>query len=160
MKEREILEDEEGITDLPMKLLIMTVLIGAIVPAGIVSYRTVSRNRYESKVRTEIYRLFELAHDLSDEGNLSTAQLKFDLSGGIFARLDYLLIGDELDGLGWRVEYKLTWENSPSSIHAADHDIHLTSPSHTPLELKSELYDLSLTHMYTQGDSYILIEEK
>ncbi|MFO7992100.1 MAG: hypothetical protein R6U61_07410 [Thermoplasmata archaeon] len=149
--------NDRGVTDLPLKLLIMIVLIGTAIPLGAVSYREASRTRFENHTREKLKELMTVASSLQNEGNLSRDVFDLNLDGNTFATLDYLMIGDELGSRDWVIEYKMDWKNDPKLVTSPENDVHITSIENKSYEMNSNYGEIALTHIYFKDDSFIIV---
>lgn len=153
-----IRRDNEGVLDLPFKLIIMMLLMGAILPLSIMGYRDTSRARYERKVEDELHHLVSMCQRLSIEGNLSSARITLDLEGDMFSSLAHIHIGDSLGKKDWMIDYRFDWREETDYIAATDPMVHMTSPGNSTLRLKGGRETLELTHCIEDRLSYIRID--
>lgn len=149
--------NDTGVTELPLKLVIMIVLIGTAIPLGAVSYRETSRSRFENYTQEKLKELMTVASSLHNEGNLSREVFDLNLQGNAFAELDYLLIGDELGSRDWVIEYRMEWEKDPKLVASSKKDIHITSVKNTSYNINQNYGEVALTHVYLRDDSLIIV---
>lgn len=150
--------DNIGTLDIPFKIIIAMIMIGSVIPLGFMSYRNVSREKFEMKIEEELIDLFNCAEKMSMNGNLSKQEIEIDLKGNIFADIEYVKIGDSLDGESNIIKYKLEWKKSPSYL--SNDQIQLCSDQNDSLLLKDGKHSLVLTHIVYPGKSYILVSIK
>ncbi len=143
--------------ELPFKLIIMMLLIGLIVPTVAVGYRGVSRIRYQEKVRNELNDLAAFSKKLMQEGDFSSMTIELDLTGDIFASLEYVEIGNTLGENEWRINYKLSWRDHEDHISSTDPLVRWSSSHNSTFRLTGGSHLLKLTHIFLESNSFIVV---
>ncbi len=151
--------DEKAVIDLPLKLIVMMILIGSVIPTSVVGFRNISRVRFEKDIEGELMELAFMARCLSREGNSSSYKIELDLDGNVFASVDHVEIGSSIDGFGRMIRYKFSWKRSSSSLIVDDQGLKLTSPNNSTLRLSGRTQVLYMTHLIVNDDSFILISK-
>ena len=150
---------EEGNMELPLKLMIMTLMIGLIIPASIIGYRDINRMRVSEQVRQELGSLVAFSRKISREGNLSSIVIELDLSGDIFAQVGYVDVGDYIGGESWMVRYSMSWDDVESHIAILNPLVHLTSRHNNTLRLTSETQEIKLTNLVTEEKNFVVVSD-
>lgn len=145
--------------ELPLKLIVMMILIGAVIPSSVIGYRNISRVRFENHVNEELNDLIFMSRCLSREGNSSSCKIEVDLDGNVFASVDHVEIGSSIDEYGRMIRYKFSWKRSSSSMIVDDASVKLTSPQNSTLRLSGQTQVLYMTHLVVNDDSFILISK-
>ena len=158
MRYRKSALDDRGTLDIPFKLIVAIMMIGSVMPLGFISYRNVSREKFEMKIEKELNSLCICAEKISMYGNLSKSEIEIDLQGNIFADIEYVKIGNSFGSYSDVIKYKFEWEKS--SNHLNIDEIHFCSYQNDTLLLKSGKHTLVLTHVESPGSSYISITKK
>ena len=152
-------KDEHAMMDLPFKLIVMIILIGAVIPSSVIGYRNISRVRFEKDIEAELNDLVFMSRCLSREGNSSSCKIEVDLDGNIFASIDHVQIGSSIDEYCRLIRYRFSWKRSSSSMIVDDPSVKLTSPQNSTLRLSGRTQVLYMTHLVVNDDSFILISK-
>ncbi len=149
-------KDCKGVMELPFKLMVMVLLIATVVPVCIISYRDVRRTEMDNNLREELNKIIRRAMVISKEGNLSSQQVDFDISGNLFAGVSHVSFGDSVGGNTYIMEYRMNWRSHPEYIHS-NGVVHLSSPRNSTFTLRSGTYRLSLTNLHISEDTSVVI---
>ena len=150
---------DKGAQEIPIKLLVMALLVGLIMPFSVMGYRDVSRVRFQEHVRRELYDVVALSRSISREGNLSSSVIEIDLNGDIFSQVGYVEIGDVLGGDDWMIRYMMEWEDSEDLITVIDPVVHLTSHVNDTFRLTSGSHEIKLTNIIISGRNFVVLSE-
>jgi len=149
--------DEEGVLDIPFKIIIMIVLIGSVVPLGLMSYRNISREKFKNRIKNELEDIYFSAKEVSLLGNLSTQNIEINLKGNLFAGIDYVKIIDSRGNNESLIKYKFDWRKELEHIHLCDSRIKIENEDF--MMLHDSKYELSLKQVEYPGGSHIVISK-
>lgn len=151
--------NDKGVMELPVKLLIMMLMIGLVIPSVTIGYRGVSRMRFENRIRSELKDVIAFSRKLVQEGDLASMSIELDLKGDIFASIDHVDVGGTLGDMDWMIQYRFSWKGSEEYLTAVDPVIHMTSPDNNTYRLTGGIHQLKLTHVLTEEDSFIVVSD-
>ena len=157
MKYRKNNLNDRGVLDIPFKIIIMIILVGSVIPFGMMSYLNISREKYENKIKNELEKIFLTAEKVSLMGNLSARKIEIDLECNFFEDIEFVKIKNTSSDRTI-IKYKLSWKDNPNYI--SSYDINITSKQNKSLFLRSKTYDLTLTHIEYPRKSYVILSKK
>lgn len=157
MKYRKNNLNDKGVLDIPFKIIIMIILVGSVIPVGLMSYRNISREKYKNKIKNELEKIFLTAEEVSLIGNLSVKKIEVNLEGNFFADIEFVKIRNTSSDRTI-IKYKLSWKDYPD--HITRDDINIIAKQNKSLFLRSKTYDLTLTHIEYPRKSYVIMSKK
>ncbi|MFO8109610.1 MAG: hypothetical protein R6U17_03675 [Thermoplasmata archaeon] len=153
---KRIKHDGRGVTELPLKLLLMCALLGLLVPTAAYGYRDISRIRLQRTVEENIQNLLFEAKRVSNQGDLSQNNFQFDASGGHMARIDYIKFGGTIEGDCNVIQYKMGWWKQPMYILCED--VCITSRENETFSLnEGGIYELALTRITVSDEPIVVL---
>ncbi|MFP4050451.1 MAG: hypothetical protein ACLFVB_01770 [Thermoplasmata archaeon] len=155
MKYRKKRMNDQGVLDIPFKIIIMIIMIGSVIPLGLMNYRNISRENFKLKIENELENLCFSAREISMLGNLSSKKVGLDLEGNIFADIDYVKIRNESGKDEEIIEYRFKWEKSPHYI--SHDDVSIYPKTDNTITLHGGTHHLVLTHLKSPGKSAVLV---
>jgi len=156
---------ENGIMDLPMKIIIVVIIMAITIPIAIAGLNYYRENQVKTDIREELHRLVSKINEVHRAGNTSTSTIEVTFSGNFFLKIKYIKVGDNIlplnkdnkggDYAKW-IRYKLGDERT-RKIEVGEL---VTKWTHDgPFVLHEGRYKLSLTHLIINDESFVAISK-
>ena len=161
-------EANAAIESLPLKLIIIVIILGITLPMIYIGLKGADRTSTENNIRSEITAIKSMVQNLCNGGVGNADVMEVDFSDGLMTNLDYIKLGDNLNGYYVSViKYKLSG-GAEKIITIEYPEVAMTGPDGETLVLLSSKYRLSFECMKsntididgdgTYNDLYILIQ--
>ena len=107
-----ILMDEGGVEGIPLKLIIVVVILAITIPATWKGLEIYDRSQTENNLRTEIDFLAAHIKQVYLNGIGNAQDVKVDFKDGMMTTIDWIKVGDSVEGVWSSIKYKLSHKTS------------------------------------------------
>lgn len=109
---RNLARDKKAIEGLPLKLLITAIVMGISIPAVLAMWSNVEKVQVESSIQSEVNYLMLRIQQVHRSGPGNAITVEIHLDSGMFAQIEYVLVGDELeDPFKGTIRWKLSGDS-------------------------------------------------
>lgn len=100
--------DSKGIEGLPLKILIVALVLGISIPSVLAIWTNAEVQRIENSLRSELDYLNLRIVQIYRSGPGNAISFKLEIDSGMVSSIEYVLVGDNLDGplrstLRWKI---------------------------------------------------------
>jgi hypothetical protein len=147
-----------GVADLPMRLLIASVVMSITVPIVWSAYSDLSVKNTVVSIEREIRDIFEIIEDVMDGGVGSTLEARMEISSWGTARVEELAIGGRLNGSNGSERFLISYHISGYGSRFMSLDPPVPILSIEGINLGEGIYSLKITHALSDDGHYCHIE--
>jgi hypothetical protein len=147
-----------GVTDIPMRLLIASVVMSITVPLVWSAYSDLSIKNTIVSVEREITELFEVIEDVMDAGVGSTLSTRFEVSSWGSARILSIKIGGQMNGSESSEQFLISYQISGYGNRIMSLDPPVAMLSSEAISLSEGIYDLKISHELTENGHICILE--